>query len=79
MKDRRVDLFRHGRQQSVRIPRESERPGQEVILPVDNGLSVLAPETPMSLLGDLNTMQAIEEEWPEIDDPEPGASGAGVG
>jgi antitoxin VapB len=73
MNERRVSLFRNGRNQAVRIPREFELPGKEVVMRLEHGRLVLEPVTPMSLLGYLKTMEPVEEDWPEIEDPEPEA------
>jgi antitoxin VapB len=73
MSERRVSLFRNGRNQAVRIPREFELPGKEVTMRLEHGRLILEPVTPMSLLGYLQEMKAVEDEWPEIEDPEPEA------
>ncbi len=40
---------------------------------LENGRLILEPVTPVSLLDYLKTMEPIEEDWPEIDDPKPDA------
>jgi antitoxin VapB len=70
---RRVSLFRNGRNQAVRIPREFELPGDEAILTKEDGRLVLEPVKPKSLLAWLATLDPIDEEFPIIKDrpPEP--------
>jgi antitoxin VapB len=70
MSERRASLFRNGRNQAVRIPREFELPGKEVTMRLEHGRLILEPVTPLSLLGYLKDMEPVEEDWPEIDDPE---------
>lgn len=67
---RRVALFRNGRNQAVRIPREFELPGDEVILHRDGttGRLILEPARPKDL-GDLLASWAPlgpEDDLPEI-------------
>jgi antitoxin VapB len=71
--ERRVRLFRNGRNQAVRIPREFELPGEEAILRKEGGRLILEPAPPSGLLAVLATLQPIDEEFPPIDDapPEP--------
>lgn len=69
--ERRVRLFRNGRNQAVRIPRELELPGEEAILRKEGDCLVLEPVTPKSLLALLATLQPIDEEFPPIPDPAP--------
>lgn len=40
---RRVKLFRNGRNQAVRIPRDLELPGEDAILRQENGCLVIEP------------------------------------
>jgi antitoxin VapB len=71
MEAKRVSLFRNGRNQAVRSPREFELPGKEAILRSENGKLILEPVKPDSLLAYLEQMEPVDEEWPEIDDPPP--------
>lgn len=68
---RRVRLFRNGRNQAVRIPREFELPGDEVIIRKDGSRLIIEPVATGSLLGLLATLQPIDEEFPPIPDPPP--------
>lgn len=71
MIERRVSLFRNGRNQAVRIPREFELPGNEAILRVEEGRLVLEPVAEDPLVALLNRLEPLEEEWPDIEDPPP--------
>ena len=65
---RRVSLFRNGRNQAVRIPRELELPGSEALIRREGDRLILEPVPPTSLLDVLATLQDLEEELGEIDD-----------
>jgi antitoxin VapB len=71
--ERRVKLFRNGRNQAVRIPRDMELPGDEAILRKKGDSLVLEPADKGSLLAWLATIEPWDEEFPEIKDdpPEP--------
>ncbi len=64
--ERRVRLFRNGRNQAVRIPREFELPGEEAILRKEGERLILEPAPPRSLLAVLAALQPLEEEFPPI-------------
>ena len=66
-----VKLFRNGRNQAVRIPRELELPGDEAILRKDGNRLILEPAPPRSLLAVLASLQPIDEDFDPIDDPAP--------
>jgi antitoxin VapB len=63
---RRVKLFRNGRNQAVRIPREFELAGDEAILRQEGGRLIIEPAPPRSLLGVLASLQPLDEEFPPI-------------
>jgi antitoxin VapB len=77
--ERRVKLFRNGRNQAVRIPREFELPGDEAVMHKEGAKLVIEPardraERLRALLEHWRREGPItDEEWPEIDDPPPGA------
>ena len=67
---RHVRLFRNGRNQAVRIPREFELPGNEVIIRKDGDhLIVELVKKPNGLAELLASWEPLEEEFPEIEDP----------
>jgi antitoxin VapB len=68
---RRVQLFRDGGNQTIRIPVEFELPGSEAIMRRDGDRLVIEPVRKRGLVALLKTMKPIEESFPEIDDPEP--------
>lgn len=71
--ERVVKLFRNGRNQAVRIPREFELPGSTAVLRKEGERLVIEPPPKKSLREILETLEPIDEEFPEIDDlpPEP--------
>ena len=71
--ERRVKIFRNGRNQAVRIPREFELPGDEAIMRREGERLIIEPAPPESLLALLSTLEPIDEEFGEIVDrpPEP--------
>lgn len=71
--ERRVRLFRNGRNQTVRIPRELELPGDEAILRKDGDRLILEPAPPVSLLAVLASLEPLDEELPPVADSPPEA------
>lgn len=70
--ERHVKLFKNGRNQAVRIPREFELPGDEAVMRKEGDRIVIEPARRiMSLLALLATMEPIDEDFGEIDDPPP--------
>ena len=66
---RNVKLFRNGRNQAVRIPREFELPGEDAIMrKVGNQLIIETPKKKMTLSELLDTFDTIDEPFPEIED-----------
>ncbi len=66
MAERHVKLFKNGRNQAVRIPREFELPGDEAIMRKDGDRLIIEPAPPKSLLAVLATLQPLGEEFPSI-------------
>ena len=69
--DRIVRLFRNGRNQAVRIPRDLELPGSEALLRKEGERLIVEPLPRPSLLQLLSTWTPLAEEFPDIDDLEP--------
>jgi antitoxin VapB len=69
--ERHVRLFKNGRNQAVRIPREFELPGDEAILRKEGDRLVLEPAPPRLLLQVLAQLSPLDEDFPPIDDPAP--------
>lgn len=70
--ERHVKLFKNGRNQAVRIPREFELPGEDAVMRKEGDRLIIEPAQPKSLLSVLASLKAIEEEFPAVVDPEPG-------
>lgn len=66
--ERLVRLFRNGRNQAVRIPREFELPGEEAVMRKEGDRLVIEPMPPRSLLAVLATLEPIEETFPPIEE-----------
>ena len=66
---RSAKLFRNGRSQAVRIPREFEFAGKDVVLTKDGDKLIIEPKKKKNSLAEwLATLEPINEEWPEIKD-----------
>lgn len=68
---RRVRLFRNGRNQAVRIPVEFELPGNEAIVHRDGDRLVIEPLRKRGLVALLKSMKPLNEDFPDIADPAP--------
>lgn len=66
--ERRVRLFRNGRNQAVRIPRELELPGQEAVMRKEGQRLVIEPAPPTSLLAVLAALRPLDEELPQVEE-----------
>ena len=64
--ERHVKLFKNGRNQAVRIPREFELPGEEAIMRKDGDRLILEPAPAKSLLAVLATLAPLKEDFPPI-------------
>ena len=64
--ERHVKLFKNGRNQAVRIPREFELPGEDAVMRKDGGRLIIEPAPPKSLLAVLATLEPLDEEFPPI-------------
>jgi antitoxin VapB len=71
--ERRVKLFKNGRNQAVRIPREFELPGEDAVMRKEGERLVIEAGQPQSLLAVLKTLKPLEEDFAPIADnpPEP--------
>jgi antitoxin VapB len=66
---RQVKLFKNGRNQAVRIPREFELPGEDAIMRKEGERLIIEPAPPKSLLALLATLAPLAEDFPPIPDP----------
>ena len=69
--ERHVKLFKNGRNQAVRIPREFELPGEDAIMRKEGERLIIEPAPPTSLLALLATLAPLDEEFPPIADTPP--------
>jgi antitoxin VapB len=67
--ERHVRLFRNGRNQAIRIPREFELPGHEAVIRKEGGCLIIEPLQKRGLLALLETLEPLQEDFPEIEDP----------
>ncbi len=71
---RRVRLFKNGRNQAIRIPREFELPGEEAIMYRDDlGKLVLEPSSPRDIFALLASWEPMSDEEALPDIPRPPA------
>ena len=69
--ERHVKLFKNGRNQAVRIPREFELPGEDAIIRKEGDRLIIEPAPPKSLLAVLASLRTIDEDFPPISDLPP--------
>jgi antitoxin VapB len=72
-RERHVKVFRNGRNQAVRIPREFELRGEEAIMRKEGDRLIIEPAPPKSLLAVLATLAPLEEDFPPVHDLPPDA------
>ena len=65
--ERHVSLFRNGRNQAVRIPREFELPGTRAVMRKEGDHLVIEPAREGALLALLAEWEPLEESFPEVD------------
>lgn len=66
--ERHVRLFRNGRNQALRIPREFELEGKEAILRKDGDRLIIEPVRKGRLLALLASLEPVEEVFPDVDE-----------
>jgi antitoxin VapB len=69
--ERHVKVFRNGRNQAVRIPREFEFRGEEAIMRKEGDRLIFEPAPPKSLLAVLAALAPLPEDFPLIRDLPP--------
>ena len=69
--ERHVKLFKNGRNQAVRIPREFELPGEDATIRKEGERLIIEPTPPKSLLAILAALAPLDEEFPSILDSSP--------
>lgn len=68
---RHIKLFKNGRNQAVRIPREFELPGEDAIIWREGDRLIIEAAPPKSLMALLSELPSIEETFPDIEDAPP--------
>jgi len=66
--ERHVSLFKNGRNQALRIPREFELAGNKAIIRKEGDRLIIEPVQRRSLLAMLGTWEPLKENLPEIID-----------
>ena len=66
--ERHVRLFKNGRNQAVRIPREFELPGDTAVMRKEGERLIIEPAPPRSLLAVLAALKPLDEDFPPIRD-----------
>lgn len=66
VREQPVKLFRNGRNQAVRIPREFELPGKDAIIRREGERLIIEAAPPKSLLAVLDKLGSIKEKFPPI-------------
>ncbi|HET6628583.1 MAG TPA: AbrB/MazE/SpoVT family DNA-binding domain-containing protein [Woeseiaceae bacterium] len=69
--ERRVRLFRNGRNQALRIPREFELEGNEAVLRREGDRLIVEPVRKGRLLALLSTLEPLDEPFPNVDEDLP--------
>jgi antitoxin VapB len=69
--ERHVKLFKNGRNQAVRIPREFEFSSEEAIMRKEGDRLIIEPAPPKSLLAVLATLTPLRDDFPPIQDLPP--------
>ena len=65
--ERVVRLFRNGRNQALRIPRDLELPGNEAIVRNEGNCLIVEPVQKLSVLALLASWEPLDEEFPDVD------------
>jgi len=66
IEERQVRLFRNGRNQALRIPRDLELPGRSATLRKEGSRLIIEPVAGPSLLAVLSKLKPLDEEFPPI-------------
>ncbi len=66
--ERRVRLFKNGCNQAIRIPKIFELPGNEALISRKGDMLIIKPVKRRSLLALLETLEPLDEVFPDIDE-----------
>ena len=72
-RERHVRLFRNGRNQALRIPREFELEGDEALVRKEGERLIVEPLRKGRLLALLSTLEPLDEMLPDVDEDLPPA------
>ena len=67
--ERQVRLFRNGRNQALRIPRDLELPGHAATLRKEGPRLIIEPVAGPSLLAELAKLKPLDEDFPPMTRP----------
>jgi antitoxin VapB len=65
---RHVRLFRNGRNQAVRIPRELELDAEEAIIRREDDRLIIEPIRKKGLLATLAALPPLDQDFPDVDE-----------
>ena len=65
--ERHVKLFKNGRNQALRIPREYELPGDEAVIRKEGTKLIIEPVQHRSLLKVIAGWQPLPDDFPDVD------------
>jgi antitoxin VapB len=65
--ERHVRLFRNGRNQALRIPREFELDAEEAIIRREDDRLIIEPVRKKGLLATLASLPPLDENFPDVD------------
>lgn len=65
---RHVRLFRNGRNQAIRIPRELELDAEEAIIRREDDRLIIEPIRKKGLLATLAALPPLDEDFPDVDE-----------
>jgi len=66
--ERRVRLFKNGRNQALRIPKDFELPGDKAIIRKEGTRLIVRPLKRPSLLALLATLETLDVDFPDVDE-----------
>jgi len=65
--ERHVKLFKNGRNQAIRIPREYELPGNEAVIRKEGTRLIIEPVQHRSLLKIIAGWKPLPDDFPDVD------------
>jgi antitoxin VapB len=65
--ERHIKLFKNGRNQALRIPREYELPGNEAVIRKEGNKLIIEPVQHRSLLKVIANWQPLPDKFPDVE------------